>query len=394
MTDDIFDHLSASLTDGLLCPALNSLSCVFTKLSTRFIPYFLSPHLTHLTIRVHLFHYLRYPRDLLPDPAPILRILPTPCLQELSLGVDADRLHHLKDEFDSMVKRCGHFLRVLDVPAPLGEAAVHHVMGLRNLRAWDHVCSPPPATLPLSANFPPLQTLFLSRRDAYRWILWLARRETEIFGAHDRSIENVGLKKTLTRLGFHDPVPIDAAFISPLSRFSNLIVLHVRSHCSEASGCVFSLTNQNVAQLSVGLPRLELLELGRVCAINTCPTTVACFLALSVHCGRLHTLRTHWSTTNLISDIRSLSEDPDFRDLSGSPARCALTNLHTGSLPFPQDASDEDVTALAMGLLKIFPCLLRVFSRSEPGWNVLDLRVRELQRVGSPTSRPPEPPQV
>jgi len=378
MKDDVFDRLLAGSQVGLVCPALCLFTCYFTRANQRFIPHFLSPHLTHFAIRVRP-SYRNIPRDLLPNPTHILQVLPTSCLQEISIDLDPNGLYRLEDEVASMIQRFGQALRVLRVPVPLGEAAVHHVVGFKNLRVWTNVCDPPPSTLPLSTNFPPLRTLTL-RKDAYGWIPWLAQRERAISDVQGGPVGNVGLKATLTHLRFREWAPVDPAFISLLSLFQNLAILFVQSNCAGPVGCAFSLTNQDLAQLSAALPRLEVLELGRPCPTNTSLTTVPCLLALSVHCKSLSSLCIHLNTTDLIGDIQSLSEDPGLRDLGSLPTRCRLVTFKAGRLPFPHLTSDEDITTIAAGLVGIFPSLINV-SFFGSGWVPLLSRVRELQGV-------------
>jgi len=172
MKADVFNQILAGSTSGLVCPNLCFLTFYFTRANKQIIPHFLSPHLTHSAIRVRT-SYRNIPRDLLPDPIPILQALPTSRLQELSINLGPNGMDRLEDEISSVVQRCGHSLRLLSTPAPLGEAAVYHIVGFKNLRVWNTVCSPPPSTLSLSTNFPPLRSLIL-RKDGQGWITWLA----------------------------------------------------------------------------------------------------------------------------------------------------------------------------------------------------------------------------
>ena len=387
MTDNVFNHLLTGSTDGLVCPNLRSLTCHLSTANARFIPHFLSPHLTHLDVGVQMSNVMQEPP---PDLLSTIRALPTPCLQVVSVDLGVDEMDHLKDEVTSMVQRCGHSLRVLRVPAPLREAAVYHVMGLENLQVWEQVHSPPPAVLPLSTAFPPLQSLSLNTKAAYGWIPWLAQRERGISDARDRPVEDGRLKATLTRLGFRDPIPINTTFISSLLFFPNLVTLHTqRSSCVDGVDCIFSLVDQDVVRLSAALPLLELLELGNPCRRNTCRTTISCLLALSVHCKRLRTLRIHINTSNLINDVQSMSEDPNFRGLGSLPTRCSLRWFHVRDLPFPRGTSDRDITTIAMGFVYIFPSLVGVHWCNDPGWEQLASRARKLR--GPQASPQPEP---
>ena len=381
---NVFDHLLTGSTSGLVCPALNSLICHLTRTNKPFIPHFLSPHLTCLTIHGPPFYY-NIPTHLLPDPIPILQALQPSCLEEVIISLGLNGVDHLEDEISSMIQRCGRSLKVLSVP--LGEAAIHHITGLENLRVWKNVCSPPPSTLPLSATFPPLQTLTLKKK-AHGWMPWLAQRERSISEAHGGPVERAGPKATLTRLEFHGWIPVDATFVSPFSLFPNLTFLSVEPNCAETDGCGFFLANQDMFQLSAALPRLEVLDFGSPCSLSTCRTTVSSLLALSVHCKGLHQLRIHVNTTNLPSDIRSLSEDPYFHDLGSPPTRCRLVAFGAGNLPFPHPISDKDITTIAAGLIDIFPSLIDVHSYIGMSWTVLRSRVRELQGLPVP---PPEP---
>ena len=145
---------------GPVCPALSSLICHLTRTNQPFISHLLSPHLTYLTIHNPPFYY-NILTHLLPDPVPILRALPSSCLKEVITSLGLNGIGLLEDEISSMIQRCGRSLKVPSVP--LGEAAVHHIVGLKNLWVWKNMCSPPPSTLPLSTAFPPLQTLTLKK---------------------------------------------------------------------------------------------------------------------------------------------------------------------------------------------------------------------------------------
>ena len=378
MRADVFNTVLVGSTSGLVCPNVCSLTVYFTRANQPFIRHFLSPHLAHFTIRVRP-SYRKIPRDSLPDPIPILQALPTSFLQELSINLCPIRMDRLEDEISSVVQRCGHSLMVLSVPAPLGKAAVRNIMGLKDLRVWNTVCTPPPSTSPLSAPFPPLQSLTL-RGGGQGWIPWLVQRERGISSVRGRSADHVGLRVTLTHLAFCGRILIDATFISLLSLFQNLTDLSVRSNCAGPVGCLFSLTNQDVIQLSAALPLLGVLDLGHPCSNNTSHTTVCCLLALSVHCKGLFQLKIHLNTTNITRDIQSLSVDPDFRDLGSLPTRCRLASFDAGSLLWPR-TSDEEITTIAAGLIGIFPSLVEVRPYIDSGWALLHWRIRKLQGV-------------
>jgi len=256
-------------------------------------------------------------------------------------------------------------------------------MGLKNLRVWDYVHSLPPTTLPFPTTVPPLRSLTLIGKEMYGWIPWLTQERRGTFDIHGGPGGYFELGVTLTNLTFEGSVPIDAMFISPFFLLPNLTLLRSVLNCRELVGCGSSLTNKDVLQLSAALPRLEVLSLGAPCFNNACPTTVSCFLALSVHCKGLRGLDVHFNTINLVNDIQTLSEDPDFRDLHSLQTRCSLSHIYVGDLPIPEGTSNEDITTIATGLVNIFPSLSCVFAFGRLDWKPLNLRIRELQATRS-----------
>ena len=262
------NRLLIGSTNGLLCPNLCQLYCHITEPILPLIPLFLSPRLTHLTL-------LNYKYIARPDLGPILQVLLAQFLQELFLNFGPEAMKDYADEVSQMIQQCGNSLRRLHVPMPLGKAAVHHLLSLTDLQIWENVRSVPPITQPPSAISPSLRALTLDSKEAQKWIPWLTQRKKGVRSADDRSLEHPRLQTTLTHLGFLESVSVSAAFISPLLLFPNLVILDVKSNCWQGLDCTFSLTNQDVADLSSALPRLELLDLGPPCAANAARTTVS-----------------------------------------------------------------------------------------------------------------------
>ena len=173
-------------------------------------------------------------------------------------------------------------------------------------------------------------------------------------------------------------------FISPFSLLPNPAYLCIELGCRRSVGYNFSLTNEDVAQLSTVLPRLEILDFGVPCFNNTCRTTISCLLALSVHYKGLLESSIHFNTINLVNDVQTLSEDSDFRDLHSPPTRYSLNYIFAGDLLFPAGTSDEDITTIAMGLINIFPPLSCVLAHDKWDRKPLNSRIRELQAVRLP----------
>ena len=241
------------------------------------------------------------------------------------------------------------------------------------------VYNPPPTTLPFPTTFPPIQEFTLSTGNSCRWIPWLAQREERTPDAQYFPPEYASLQTTLIRLTFRMSFIVDTAFISPLSHFPNLVSLVVELRCWP--NYYFSLTNRDVTQLSAALPRLEWLDLGLSCSLNSSPdTTVSCLLALSVHCKYSRGVWIHFNATNLVDDIRFLSEDPDLRGLRELLTRSPLKRFYAGSLRFP-NVTDRDITTIAEGFMDIFPSICTITSINGSGRSMLKSRVYQLQEM-------------
>ena len=168
---------------------------------------------------------------------------------------------------------------------------------------------------------------------------------------------------------FPDPT-IDVSFASVIQTFRNLLHLNVMVNCRDGQ-CIFKLNNDNVAELAMALPRLDSLLLGYPCDENTCATTVACLLPISVHCARLQSLGIHFNTTNIVDDLKDISEDPRFQELR-SLQKCTLSclDVHEMSLTF----DDSEFETVARGMVDIFPNLERCDGWDEFNWELAEVQ--------------------
>ena len=189
------------------------------------------------------------------------------------------------------------------------------------------------------------------------------------------------VKESLESLRVEDhPAPIiDSSFASPIQMFHNLVTLNVNACCNDGreGNCTFKLNDGNVSDLAMALPRLETLFLGRPCSENTCPTTVACLLPISVHCVKLKVLKIHFNTTDVVRDFKGISEDPKFLELRLLP-RCTLAGFGVGDTPLALD--EFDVETVVKGMVDIFPSL-RTCGGSGGTWGEVNRRINE--RVGN-----------
>ena len=105
---------------------------------------------------------------------------------------------------------------------------------------------------------------------------------------------------------------------------------------------------------------------------------------LVVHCKRLRGVWIHFNATNLVNDMRFLSEDPDLRGLRELPTRCPLKHFDARRLRFLNE-TDRDITTTAEGSMNIFPSIFAIASTGGTGWGMLESRVHKLweMRIGS-----------
>ena len=123
--------------------------------------------------------------------------------------------------------------------------------------------------------------------------------------------------------------------------------------------------------MTMALPQLQSLLLGYPCGKNTCATTVACLLPISVHCPKLQSLNIHFNTTTIVDDLKNISEDPQFQELP-SLQKCTLWRLDIREMPLTFD--EPNFKAVALGVVDIFPNLERC-----QGWDDFNWELAEVQ---------------
>ena len=126
------------------------------------------------------------------------------------------------------------------------------------------------------------------------------------------------------------------------------------NYVGAGDGCSFRLNNNNVTRLTTALPQLENLLLGHPCHRNTCATTVAYFLPISVQCLNLGRLEIHFNTTDIAGDFESALGGPRFQDTHSIPkSRLQLLCVKYTSLSL----EPTKVYTVVDGLTNAFPCL-------------------------------------
>ena len=127
------------------------------------------------------------------------------------------------------------------------------------------------------------------------------------------------------------------------------------------------MTDDDMEGLTAELPRLKGLELGIPCPSNSCNTTVASLLPISVHCLDLTTIGAHFNTRTIVGDVQRLLNEGVGRE----KAKRKLRGLTVGCSPL--EVSEDDAETVAMAFKVIFPFLEDFDSLGFNGWDEVNL---------------------
>ena len=364
---DTLSRISSNSPGGLLFPKLESLGWKIdvAKAPLPFYSLFLSPHLRCVTI--YSGPYLSYvPGDLLAPLAQMISILPS-SLEYLSVMCGQGRNEPLNDAVSSLVCRCGPLLRSFGTSVDLSGAATDHLMQLPNLSHWT-TAQGPPRVVPTSI-FPSLKSVYLDKQVALPWLHLLASHERGALRNGSTSASpHTNIREILKSLNCSSRIA-DSTLMSFVVRFRNLVTLGIHADCYNGGSCAFRLTDDNIEDLVAALPGLKSLQLGAPCWINSCDTTVASLLSISVHCPNLTALQAHFSTRTIVSDMQRLLDGGAGRDR----AKCKLWRLAVWYLPL--EVGEEDIETVVMGFKAIFPRLKKINSRSRSDWDWLESKL-------------------
>ena len=347
--EEIYRKLRLNAPVGGWFPALEGLTLCIRRSNLPYLDLFISPNLKRISLSM-LWGDSEVPQNSLSVVASTISALPAPSLQHLSVrmcyGIPPA---YFKKSLSSVVLRCGPSLTEFSSLTPLSDAAISHLIHLPHLHTW-HTKHPPPnysaSSLPLV--FPPLTEFIVGDGAAPGW-LSLFKRLGDCVSSTQGTAPLSRVRESLESLdigNFPDPI-IDVPFASIIRTFRNLAHLNVMIGCHREvhnGPCVFKLNNDNVSELAMALPRLDSLLLGYPCDKNTCATTVACLLPISVHCAGLQSLEIHFNTTNIVDDLKNISEDPRFQELR-SLGKCALSCLEVHEIPLTIDESEFETVA-------------------------------------------------
>lgn len=388
--EDSFRKLRLNTPAGGWFPTLQDLTLCITKHTPLCTELLLSPCLRNVHITtVRLWEDPKAPIAVLPDIDSAISSLPASALQQLIVDVSHPWIPrtYLKDSLSFAVLRCGTSLTEFASRVPISDAAICHLIQLPRLQRL-HIEGPPPSCYAASLPpvFPPLVNFTFVEGATPGWLNLLRCLEDGVSTTQDitplhavkESLKGLCIKAVTCPVieVITSPV-IDISFISPIRMFQSLVHLIIETYCHDNRGrgrCTFELNDDNATEIATSLTQLEDLQLGHPCFENTCATTVACLLPISVHCLELQTLQIHINTTNIISDLKNVLEGPEFEQLRSLP-RCTLWCLDFYQTPLSLDGPGFE--AVANGMVDIFPSLESCDGRHQ-GWYevtaVLDLR--------------------
>ena len=347
-------------------PRLRAISWRIYPMSLPFLPLFVSPRMTTYSMEVYRdssFDPTTMERDYL---AIAVAALP-PFLREFSLHINPPGLWNdaLKSEVLYVVQRCGSTLTHLDIDMEFPTATIHHIMRFPNLHTWKvHRNLFPAGLTPSSESLPYLPTLCsltLTATNVDKWVTFLATLHPPLNA----------IRLNLAELDLSGHYAVDSQLIARVCSFKNLTRLVVGPPCPN-DRCVFSLTDDDLSDLSLALPRLEWLMLGHQCDKNTCKTTFRSLLFVSARCPSLAFISVHFNTVQIAQDIRLLFEsgDPRIRELWESPTRCKVVNLSVYQTPLSLFGSHE-LDLVKRGFLNVFPQLRGISRKHGRTWQCL-----------------------
>ena len=366
-------------------PALQGLSWRITESNLPYADLFFSPYLEKVVISPSpSWTSSGVPRDIVPVIASTVSALPASTLQSLWVAY-TEPWADLKESLSSVALRCGPSLTQFISPIPLSDAAMNHLMQLPHLRVWRLEGPPPPcdSALPSPPTFPPLTEFALAGGATRGWISLFERLEGSVSstqGVTPLSRMKESLRHLRSRnLGGSPDLVINVSFTSTVQIFRNLVSLCVDNYCHDGGRCTFKLNNDNVTKFAMALPQLECLFLGNPCPGNTCATTVACLLLISVYCDKLRELEIHFNTAKIVEDFKDISEDPRFQKLRSRP-RCPLSYLGIHKIPLTVDSPNFEV--VVNGMVNIFPSLHHCTAAEDNlDWDEVSERITERREM-------------
>ena len=345
------------------------------KLFVQFIPLFLSPRITSISLELSL---QRPPESMV---ASVITILPMSCpnLQHIDLG-DLPRDPMITAAVSRMsfdINR--NALLTFHVNTPLTEEASEAVYKSQNLRSLSvgvgKGTSIPSVSLP---NLTHLQMWCDDGGDGLQLLrgATFGKLESVSFDIESKPIDDFleafieaalssSIQNTLSafKLDVWWPLYPDYSSLLP---FTQLVDVDFQFPCD---GNCSAVGDDTVIDLSRAMPKLQFLHLCyRPCSQFTGGVTTKGLVALAYNCPNLSSLCVHFQVDSLCTPTTGLETTSDIRH-SVSWAGCALTELVVGEIPMPE----ESASTVALTLLRIFPRIEIINEMFSDEWDeVLD----------------------
>jgi len=363
-SSDIFMVLQLRIVNGPWLPNLETFKCEKpTRAFLPFIPLLLSPKTTRINItfakgvlKVAAASMIARLSKLCPD------------LESITLNnLPADPV--ITEAVSEMLLACNpDTLQGFYVNSPLTKEGWEFVYRLPKLVGlWTIIQGP--TSLPTMA-FPNLTTIYIEYDDDLSWLQGFRgaaleklnsvyfRSESSRIGDFLGAFKSVAFtpssRDTLSKFKFFTSRSWKPNYSSLLS-FNQLKEVEIQFSCG--GGCSSGLDDDIVVSLATAMPKLEILQLGRIpCEIPT-GVTINGLIGLARRCPHLSKLRIHFQATSLVEAATSAATiSPPGGDPVVRQEDCALADLQVGGIPIPTGS----VLTIAHVLLQIFPHILNI----------------------------------
>ena len=383
LSKEVFSVLQLCAINESLFPNMRSLNLWPAGKSISFVPLFLSPRITVISITCF---GLNLPKPMI---ASMIAAFPTLCpnLQEITLQF-LPRGPMITAAVSGMLLASNrNGLRRFRVDSPLTEEARQVVYKLPNLRDLSVVIekdsSLPPVVLP---NLTSLTIKYGDDNDSSR----VSHGTTlENFGAvtfHSGSEQIGGLleaferltlaastQNTLSELYLYTSSPWNPNYASLLP-FIQMTALVIDFSCLD--GCSSTVNDDVITNLARAMPKLGFLKLGHLpCREFPTGVTAKGLVVLARHCPTLSSLRIHFRVDSLCAPPTISGLSPDAGP-SALRRDCALKYLEVGEIPVPE----ELVSVVALTLSHIFPRIEGI-DCDDGNWDKVVKAIRDSREV-------------
>ena len=368
VSDDVFWQLSSATSGGPVCPQLRRLTWTYSY-GWKHAQQLLSPYLASVTF----VGKSKTKSDTDPTLVTTISLLPTTYLEELRFKYfsPSTPIHSALSE---VVRRLNFRFKRLETESSLSDAAWAHFAYLPNLRSF-RVSGTPSMEIqrlaPHENAFPALRSMKINVDNARRnWsflfpllgsnplqlVVIVTSRKLQDFDIPRQvtiAILESKLQQSVRTLVFTEFGPTSLRFISHLESFSSLKILKCNTWCRGLGQCTSPLTDSDIEQLTIGLPRVAVLWLGHGCRYSPHSTTIKSLISLSTHCPSLRNLHLPCNLTNISEDVKTESGVPDLR--LGIRSSCKLRYFSFGWCTLPSPRNTEKWKIVASALRHLFP---------------------------------------